>query len=127
MKSRQVIRVGFDNQKVIDSFETGVTEIVGEKLSSVRNNFRVTDVNFNEQSAAFVATGETASGVLFMPNINYRFSFTVMRTGEVTLSGCHDAYPAYRIYIEGDERYLFKHKSKDLIKLFGECDVQVKV
>jgi len=41
--------------------------------------------------------GTTASGVVVMPDIDYRLTFEIGRDGTVSVGGCHDAYPPYII------------------------------
>ena len=125
MKSRHVVQVDFAGQKVIDVAETGVTELLGTQWNSIRDNFRVLDVSFNGDKASFVAKGETASAVQFLPNINYTFQITVWRDGTAVIRGCHDGYPGYRVTVEGEDQYFFAHEPKDLVRLVGECDIRL--
>lgn len=73
----------------------------------------------------FDVIGETASGVGVIPNINYSFKFKLSSDGTLTFKGCHDSYPAYHVKIGSRVAYNFEHKPKDLIGLFGNCDVSV--
>lgn len=125
MKSRHVVHISFDEQKVRETFETGTTKVFGVELSSVRNNFMVSNIAFSSESVSFSVKGETASGVGVVPNINYEFAMTVKRDGTATVSGCHDGYPAYSITVNGKQVYSFKHKSLHLLNLFGSCDIKI--
>lgn len=144
MKSKHTIGIDFnlDTDKVTlsNDFHTGTSEVFGVVLTSVRDNFKTTNLSFNNDDDGgfikFNALGETGSGVGFIPNINYKFHFTGKPTadGDVkwSIRGCHDGYPAYQVKIkrvkppETKTVYSFKHESENLLslsgKLFGECD-----
>ena len=127
MKSTQVLLIDFDKKSITPSFSTGVTSIGSIDLGSVRDKFVVDNIDFGTSGrVGFTARGQTASGVLFMPNINYKFNMAVTPKGKGALSGCHDGYPAYQVTVAGKSVYDFKHQSLSLIKLFGECDIEIK-
>lgn len=127
MKSTQVLLIDFDKKTITPSFSTGVTSIGPIQIGSVRDKFVVDNIDFGTPGrVGFTARGQTASGVLFMPNINYKFNMAVTPKGKGALSGCHDGYPAYQVTVAGKSVYSFKHESLSLIKLFGECDVEIK-
>lgn len=127
MKSTQVLLIDFDRKTITPSFSTGVTGIGPIELGSVRDKFVVDTIDFATPGrVGFTARGQTASGVLFMPNINYKFNMAVTPKGKGALSGCHDGYPAYQVKVAGKSVYDFKHKPLSLIKLFGECDIEIK-
>lgn len=126
MKSTQTLQVDFDKKTVTQSFKTGVTTIGPVELTSVRDKFVVQDVTFEgTKRVSFKVAGQTASGVLFMPNINYQFTFAVTPTGTGAIAGCHDAYPAYDIKVGGKAIYAFKHQPTNLIGLLGDCGTKV--
>ena len=126
MKSKQTVKIDFQNQTVEDDFRTGTTEVFGIILESVRDNFKVQNVVFSGDEVSFSVKGTTASGVRISPDIDYKFSFKVHKEdGVVSISGCHDAYPAYSIFTDNAVIYEFKHKSIDLLSLFGTCDVKL--
>lgn len=126
MKSRQIIIVNFTDRKITSSYKTGATEFFGIKLSSVRNNFKVVNKSFSgNNKVKFTVVGETASGVGVIPNINYRFVIALTAGGAITVMGCHDGYPAYKVKVDGKVKYAFRHKSKEVLNLFGECDIRV--
>lgn len=140
MKSIQTVDVLLDTKKkkstlkIKSSFETGVTEFGGIKLKSVRDNFTADFVPLQiEHYVRIKIEGETASGVRVLPNINYKFDlYYNLYSNSAFISGCHDGYPAYKISIgHGSEKanetlYNFKHKPKEVLKLFGSCDVKFK-
>ncbi len=126
MKSTQVITLDFDKKSAKSDFKTGVTTWGGAEIESIRNNFVVKNLSFDNGKATFSVVGETASGIVFMPNINYSINLIITRSGVVSIDGCHDGYPAYKVTIDGTEAYSFKHESLNLMKLFGDCDVVVK-
>lgn len=122
IKSVQKINVNFVKRTVTETFSTGVTTIGPVELKSVRDQFSVKSVFSPTGLATLNIAGQTASGVLFMPNINYKFTLEVDKNGRGTFSGCHDGYPAYEVKVQAKIIYSFKHKNIDLVKLFGECD-----
>ena len=125
MKSRQTLVVDFSQRRVGNDFQTGTTDILGRPWASTRDNFRVTGVRFAGDRVVLTAIGETASGVRVMPNINYSFELTIQRTGAVRVAGCHDGYPAYSITANGEIVYSFRHRPRNLVALFGACDVRI--
>ncbi len=123
IKSKQTVTVDFERGTVSQRYATGSTYGLG----SVRDQFTVALARRTGSRIAFRVTGETASGVIVMPNINYRFEIEVAPDGSASLvSGCHDGYPAYAITIGNRKLYSFVHKSIRLIKLFGDCDIRVR-
>lgn len=122
MKSKQTLLIDFAQKKITKSFTTGVTD-VGFEIGSVRDKFEVENVAFENGRVGFTARGQTASGVMFMPNINYKFFFSVTPAGGGALSGCHDGYPAYEVVVAGKKVYDFSHKSMNLVSLMGTCDI----
>ena len=124
MKSKHTLNIDFTDDSVKDNFETGTTEVFGITLSSVRDNFKVDNIKFSGESVTFTVKGSTASGVLIAPDIDYKFDFVVnKKKGVSSVTGCHDAYPAYSIFTSSAKIYEFKHRSVDLLSLFGSCDV----
>lgn len=130
VKSQHFYYIDFDNKTVEGNFSTGSTSIdlgvIQFDVDSVRDNFTLSDIDFRSNEVSFVIRGTTASGILVMPDIDYRFEITAKKDGSVSVSGCHDAYPAYLVQHNGENIYQFTHKSLDLIKLAGTCDVQVR-
>lgn len=123
MKSRQKITVNTASCSAKSDFETGTTSLAGFQLESVRNQFKVRDVKCLNGKITLGLSGETASGVYFMPNINYDFTITL--ASENHIKGCHDGYPGYTVSVDGNEIYSFRHKPIELIKLLGTCDIKV--
>jgi hypothetical protein len=124
MKSTQTIDINYATKSISQKFETGVTDLVGIQLNSVRDKFTVTQTHFTGKVSAFTAEGQTASGVGIMPNINYKLSIKVdMAAREVAFSGCHDGYPSYKITVQGKDVYAFEQEI--LLALFGSCDISV--
>ncbi len=127
MKSTHTIRIDFDNRSVSEAFTTGTTDFFGVSLASVRDRFRVSGVTFpSANEVHFEVSGETASGVRVLPNINYRFDVQARRDGRAQVTGCHDGYPAYTVTYRGSQAYHFPHQPINLLNLFGKCDVVVK-
>ena len=123
MKSEQSLRVDFARRKVTSTFRTGVTSIGSVSLSAVRNNFKVLSVAFSGTTASFRAVGQTASGVGFMPDIDYDMTFEVNSSGSGNVRGSHDGYPAYFVRKDGRLVHHFRHRSAQLHRLFGSRDV----
>lgn len=136
MKSRHrvefVLRPRSQSSFLRQSFQTGTTDFFGFKLDSVRDNFRSERAPaVAEHIVAVEIVGETASGVGLVPNINYKLTaFYNLASGKVfKVSGCHDGYPAYKVTVtdsatpNGRTEYSYDHKSRDLLRLFGSCDV----
>jgi hypothetical protein len=122
MKSLQTIEVDFVGRTVSQHYETGTTY----GIPSVRNDFKVTDASFNHDGVRFRAMGETATGVLIIPNINYDFTLEIGRDGSAVLrGGCHDGYPAYTVNVGGRTLYRFMHEPIRLFRLAGDCDVRL--
>lgn len=125
MKSTHRVKMDFDQLTVTDEYLTGTTHFFGVSLPSIRNNFRVSGVEFAGNKVKFHVAGETASGIGVVPNINYRFHIEVSRQGTTHIKGCHDGYPAYEIRYRHVMLYWFKHKPIAVLNLFGTCDVSI--
>lgn len=124
MKSTQTIKLDYAGKKATQTFTTGVTNIGIAELGSIRDKFTVDQIRFSGKVSEFTATGQTASAIFFMPNINYKFSITVdMTVREIVFHGCHDGYPSYKISVQGKEVYAFAQEN--LGALFGSCDTKV--
>ncbi|WP_037424798.1 hypothetical protein [Sinorhizobium sp. CCBAU 05631] len=124
LKSRQTLTIHFDTKQISNTFETGVTSLSGTNLSSIRDKFVINNVQFSGSVAAFKATGQTASGIIIIPNIDYKLDITVDKSAkEIVLSGCHDGYPSYIVSVEGKTVYEFKQEF--IGALFGACDINV--
>ncbi|MDF1671584.1 MAG: hypothetical protein P1U83_18460 [Roseovarius sp.] len=154
MKSRHPITINFDNETVEQiNPQTGVTDFkelgnaVGMDLTelekylldsfgidleaeSIRDTFEVREVSFDGDVVHFAAIGETASAVQVLPNINYRFEFSVTRDGRANVAGCHDGYPAYSVTVGGETQYAYRHLPDggfgyEIGRLVGSCDIRV--
>lgn len=126
MKSTQTLTIDFDNKKVTQAFKTGVTTLVGVDLASVRDKFLVENVEFTSAPSVRVGMtvrGQTASGVLFMPNIDYKFQLAVTPVGNGAISGCHDGYPAYIVKVGSKTVYERQHLAIHVTNLLGTCDI----
>lgn len=89
------------------------------KLDSVRDSFRA----YRNMEGVFME-GSTASGVRVLPGINYQFHFTG-NSKRTRVKGCHDGYPSYKIYENGQLVYEFNADPIRVLKLFGSCDIKV--
>lgn len=129
-----VVEISEFSGKIIftSRYKTGETEVFGQKLEATRSNFYISNPVFDIESEymSFRATGETASGVLVLPNINYSLNI-IFEKNKFTVAGCHDGYPAYKVTFYdllngvGKVLYYFKHESGKVLNLFGDCDVSV--
>lgn len=126
-KSRQTILVNFDDKSHSDSFKTGVTTI-GIDLPSLRDDFKVKNVEFKNDSVDFTATGTTGSFVGFFGDIDYEFSLKLdSKTKAITYSGCHNEYPSYYILVDGSRIYDRVQSGAVLTgALMGNCDIKVE-
>lgn len=136
MKSEQLIRVDFTNRVVSDSgFITGPTTLwfVELQAASARTKFTLKSSEWlSDEKVRFTVAGQTASGVQFMPNINYDFTIVVQKDGHGNIVGCHNQYPSYQVVIDGriDPVYYFPHEKSNIFQAFGRlwgpCDTLVK-
>jgi hypothetical protein len=127
-KSRQKITINFANSSMKTEFTTGTTSVVGIDLSSVRNDFHISGQSFVGNIASVTATGETASGVRIMPNINYTFTLKINKAqSKVWLSGCHNEFPSYTVIVNGKQVYDRTQTGTAVIGLLGTCDIVVNV
>jgi hypothetical protein len=123
-KSLHRIIVDFSRRKISHQFLTGNTSVLMLKLDSVRNNFQLVRVRFSENGKAFFSvSGETASGVRVLPNINYQFDFEA-EGNEVEFSGSHDGYPSYNIAVNGVSAY--DYVQKNIWRLAGDSDIVIQ-
>lgn len=124
VKSHHFFFIDFDKKTVTDAYNTGTTELFfGISLDSIRDNFQISNISFQDEKVNFVITGTTATGVGIVPSIDYKFSLEVEKSGSGSITGCHDGYPAYLVQINGKNVYEFKHKAMHVLNLFGSCDI----
>ncbi len=124
MKSNQKIKIDFINKKASTSYKTGTTDFGDIKIGSIRNKFEIKNVIFHSNDRVTIeALGQTASGTGVLFDIDYSFLLDITSDGNLKVKGCHDAYPAYKVYIDDSLSYFFKHESYDLLKLYGTCDI----
>jgi hypothetical protein len=122
-KSIHRIVVDFNKRVVSSSFATGHTAVLCFTLSSVRDGFTVAGTNFaSDGTAHFKATGQTASGVRVMPNIDYSFDF-VVSPSEVRFAGAHDGYPSYNIAV--NDKSAYDYVQGHIGQLLGSGDIRV--
>lgn len=100
-KSLQRVSVDFDTKTILGQYLTGTTKMLCLELGSVRDSFVVERPRFSSDGRAFfTVTGQTATGVHVMPNINYSFDIEISES-EIEFSGAHDGYPSYNISVDG--------------------------
>jgi hypothetical protein len=123
-KSLQRLTLDLSKKTVRSEFLTGTTKLVCLELGSIRDSFTLSTPRFNAAGTAFFSvSGETASAVRVMPNINYGFTFEVSAS-EVTFSGAHDGYPSYNISVDG--KSIYDYVQGYLWQLAGSADIEVK-
>ena len=124
-KTRQILTIDTDKGTVLGEVRTGSTTVAGVELEAVRKRFNQR-VEMSAPSAIKIsAQGQAASGVGFMPDIDYLLvlSFDVAaRT--VGIKGSHDGYPSYSILVNGVSAYDFEQGY--VAELFGTSDVKVE-
>lgn len=126
VKSRQRLTIDFEARRISQSFETGVTDLLGFSIQSVRDQFKLEAVTFTENRVSFRVVGQTASGMRFLPDIDYGFTLTINRQSRlVTVAGCHNAYPSYTISVGGRSVYDRLQTGVALWGLAGNCDIHV--
>ncbi|WP_158673421.1 hypothetical protein [Bosea sp. FBZP-16] len=123
-KSRQAISIDLANSRASSTVSTGVTQVVpGWDWGSVRDKFELKNVTFGSPRITFIAKGQTASPVLFMPDIDYQFSVILNRVQKkIWISGCHNRFPSYRILINGASLYDQNQVGNAFTGLIGVCD-----
>lgn len=127
-KSRQRVEMNVTNGDVKTSFDTGKTSIVGFDVASIRNDFKVSGVSLAGGILSLTATGQTASRVGILPDIDYTFAFKLNKSKrELWVSGCHNEFPSYRILVDGKTLYDREQTGTALIGLLGKCDIVVNV
>lgn len=127
-KSRQMIIFDTSRRTITSEFQTGKTSVLGFDFSSIRNNFTVNGSNFSGQRASVTAKGQTASAVGFMPDIDYQFSIVAdLQASRISITGCHNEYPSYRILINGTQVYDREQTGAALTGLIGVCDINVSI
>jgi hypothetical protein len=124
VKSQQTVRIDPATGKLISNvYSTRVTH-AGLTLPSIRDNFTATS---SPTPAGFkvILSGETASAVQVLPNINYDVQiYYNSTTGTVSLRGSNDGYPSYEIYQGGTE--IYDYQQGHLWQLAGSGDVIIK-
>ena len=108
-----------------------MTKIPFFDLEAARSVFTVKNVRDTKTQIKMDISGQTASAVQFLPDIDYKLRLNFDKaTKKMSISGCHDAYPSYQILVDGRQIYKFTHKPADGLSevwglLLGECDVLV--
>ncbi|RWX13629.1 hypothetical protein EHI42_19740 [Rhizobium hidalgonense] len=126
VKSDQLITIDASTKTVKSSFETGKTTILGVDLKSVRDDFKISEETFSSGVIKFTATGQTASRVGVLPDIDYTFTIKIDTSKKkIWLSGCHNEYPSYSVTANGVLIYDRTQTGTALIGLLGECDIKV--
>lgn len=128
MKSHQTIKFDVDKKVVTNDVETGKTNIAGLDLGSIRDNFIITNQNIEKGSGRVTVSGQTASAVGVMPDIDYKFTIRfVGKKSLLWIDGCHNEYPSYTIKVNGKQIYDREQTGTAVTGLMGSCDVQVLV
>lgn len=123
MKSVQKISIDFRKQTVISKFLTGSTSVI----PSINDKFQVSNVEFIGDKVKFDVLGQTATGILIFPDIDYKFGLEVDQDMNFRVTGCHDAYPAYIFKANNKTVYQYAHPESGFFEvwkaLYGRCDI----
>jgi hypothetical protein len=124
IKSHQTISLDLASDTAKAEVTTGVTEVIpGWSWGSVRDKFELTNVSFGRPQIRFTTQGQTASALLVMPDIDYKFSVILNRDQKkYWISGCHNRFPSYRILINSKSVYDHAQVGNAFTGLFGVCD-----
>ncbi|MFJ2549922.1 hypothetical protein ACIOVF_26130 [Pseudomonas sp. NPDC087612] len=129
-KSRHVLTLDCENRTFsAASPTTGKTTIYGWSLDSTRNAFTATLDDASGDVFAISTSGQTASGVRFMPDIDYRFRLTIdAQRKQIRIQGAHDGFPSYTLLLNGKAIYDYQQSPflQSVPKLFGTGDVTVE-
>lgn len=124
-KSLQRLTIDFERKTIDNQYLTGTTKLCRLEVSSIRDSFKLIKPRFTDAGVAmFSVSGETASGVHVMPNINYGFNFEVSQD-EIKFSGAHDGYPSYNISVDG--KSVYDCVQGWIWQLAGDSDVKVQL
>lgn len=128
MKSRQTFIINTAEETVTERpFETGVTDFGPFSSGSIRDDFKYKVLQLHTGGFRIQVSGETASPVVIMPNINYRFEIQVnVENRRAWIEGCHDGFPSYEVTIDG-RRIYWHEQSANPGELIGDCDTQASV
>jgi hypothetical protein len=125
-KSLHTLLVDFDKKQITSSYSTGITHVLGVPLKSTRDKFEVSSVRFRDSLASCRALGQTASGVKFMPDIDYDLYISLaIKPRIIAITGSHDGYPSYNVSVNGKSVYDFVQQ--DISQLRGPMDQQVMI
>jgi hypothetical protein len=125
-KSRQIVALDYSSSKANSKFDTGHTSIAGFDFDSIRNDFKISGVKFDGNIAGFKVTGQTASRIGILPDIDYSFDFKINKNqSKIWISGCHNEYPSYRILVDDQQVYDREQTGTVVFGLLGKCDILV--
>ena len=128
-KSRQTVLLDCE-KRILTSLPVvlGDTKIAGRSLKPVRSKFSADMFDTAGDRFGILALGQTASGVMVMPDIDYRFQMSVdPRRRRIRLSGAHDGFPSYSILVDGKNVYDFEQNLfvESFTDLMGTSDVTI--
>lgn len=106
----------------------GKTKIGPITLQPVRSNFRASLYDSANDIFRLLLSGQTASGVLVMPDIDYQLQISVdPRKRRVHITGSHDGFPSYSVLIDGKTVYDYEQNIfiEAPVELMGKSDVSV--
>lgn len=118
-------------------YKTGTTNIsVGGKTYEVKSSGDDFGFKRGAPGEGLTIYGKTATGLTLGigPFINYKFSFRSqmpevvnqsIKSIKATVTGCHDGFPSYRIYVNNKLIYYHKHELTKIWKLWDNCGVTV--
>lgn len=128
-KSRQVLLLDCEKRVLIPlSVTLGDTRIGPIALKAVRNKFTFDLYDSSSERFSMFIQGQTASGVRFMPDIDYRLNISIdVRNRRIRLAGAHDGFPSYSIFVDGKLIYDYEQNIfvEAVVGLMGTSDVVV--
>jgi hypothetical protein len=128
-KSRQRILLDCESRTIALPEPTlGITDLYIAKRNAVRNAFDANLIEVRDELFVLGARGQTASGVYFMPDIDYRLRLEVdAARRRIRIVGSHDGFPSYTVLVNGKAVYDYEqsHFVRSFDKLLGTSDVEV--
>ena len=128
-KSRQTMLLDCNKRALTNlPVVAGETKLGPFTLKAVRSKFTAELYDSASNRFSMLMLGQIASGVRFMPDIDYRLRITIdPRNRRIQLAGSHDGFPSYSILVDGKLIYDYEQNIfiKSATDLMGTSDVTV--